>query len=255
MGLTATEQCHFPASKQEGSIVHSSQRECSAISLDYLGPEHFANKLQLAQSFHNAVSAMRPCWTTSAQIFQNPSSEPFSHHSWPTSAQALVRQGLGLFFLFCLALWSLQGFSCPKYFLFLLHPAIFPEVGFFFSCFEPSSLLLILSFCFLCSHSHTWAQTCWDTDFCFDIMVCFLFKSLLWVNASTPKMIKALFWDYSIELQCPIEVAQKAIKFVVLSCFALVKGTFFPLFCAKLAKLQVFMYNVFLQLQEGIAMH
>lgn len=46
LGLTATEQCHFPASKQEGTIVRSSQRECSAISPDYLAPEHFANKLQ-----------------------------------------------------------------------------------------------------------------------------------------------------------------------------------------------------------------
>lgn len=46
MGHTATEQCHFPASKQEGSIVHSSQRECSAISLNYLAPKHFANKSQ-----------------------------------------------------------------------------------------------------------------------------------------------------------------------------------------------------------------
>lgn len=208
----------------------------------------------LAQIFHNAVSAMQPCWTTSVQIFQNLSSKPFSHHSWPTSAQALVRQGLGLFFLFLPCTLESVGILLSKVFFISAPPCYFSRG---WGCFPPSnpSSLRILSFYFLCSYSHTWAQTCWDTDFCFDIIVCFLFKSLLWVNASTPKMIKALFWDYSIELQCPIEVAQKAIKFVVLSFFALVKGTFPPLFCAKLAKLQVFTCNGFLQLQKDITMH
>lgn len=163
------------------------------------------------------------------------------------------------FFSFLPCALESVGILLSKVFLFLLHPAIFLEVGVFFPPSNPSSLLLILSFRFLCSHSHTWGQTCWDTDFCFDIMVCFLFKTLLWVNASTPKMIKALFWDYSIELQCPIEVAQKAIKFVVLSCFVPVKGTFFPVLCkvSKVASLTglFFMYNGFLQLQEDIAMH
>lgn len=63
-----------------------------------------------------------------------------------------------------------------------------------------------------------------------------------------------------MELQCPIEVAQKAIKFVVLSCFSLVKGLlFFSALCEvrKATSLTglLFMYSVSLQLQQDIAMH
>lgn len=254
MGQTATEQCHFPASKQEGSIVHSSQRECSAISLNYLAPKHFANKSQPGPKLpqcHLCYAALLDhlCADISKSKLQALLPPQLTHISSGT-CKARIRP----IFPFLPCTLESVGILLSKVFFISAPPCYFSRG---WGCFPPSnpSSLRILSFYFLCSHSHTWAQTCWDTDFCFDIIVCFLFKSLLWVNASTPKMIKALFWDYSIELQCPIEVAQKAIKFVVLSFFALVKGTFSPLFCAKLAKLQVFTCNGFLQLQKDITMH
>lgn len=132
LGLTATEQCHFPASKQEGSIVHPSQRECSAISLDYLAPQHFANKLQPGPK-------LPQCWLCHAgpplrRYFKIQALLPpqLTHISSGTG-KARIRP----IFPFLPRTLEPVGILLSKVFLFLLHPGIFSRGWGVFSSFEP----------------------------------------------------------------------------------------------------------------------